>query len=91
MTDHPSTFNGGDVHTGNVDWDDYATLHLKEGGDGLLSGLKAIESGTLAQMIARVVRMPAEERGRYVIEKAGDHRLSTAEIMALAARTDFPR
>jgi hypothetical protein len=34
--------------------------------------------------------MPEDERGNYVIQKAGDRRFEIGEIMALAARDDFP-
>jgi hypothetical protein len=33
---------------------------------------------------------PPADRDRFVIQKAGDHRLERAEIEALAARKDFP-
>lgn len=90
MTDHPTTFqgeNGG----GGMDWDDPATIHRKDDGQGVFDALKAIHRGTLAQMVAHIAALPAVERGDYVIQKAGDHRLDTSEIMALAARPDFPR
>ena len=89
MTDHPSTFKG-ETQAGGIDWNDHATIHLKEDGQGLLGGLKAIHSGTLAEMVAMVRNTPEREREKYVIQKAGDRKLGTREIMALADREDFP-
>ena len=90
MTDHPSTFKAVKTHSDGVDWNDHATVHLANDRQGLLDGLRAIHSGTLAEMVGMVSRMPAGERERYVIQKAGDRRLGTDEIMALAGRSDFP-
>lgn len=90
MTDHPSTFRGPAAHEPGVEWDDRAVLQLAENESGLLDGAKGLRSGTLAEMVSQVMAYPREERGRYVIEKLGDHRLDQAEIEALAAREDFP-
>ena len=90
MTDHPSTVQGETTSQG-IDWDDHATIHHKGDGQGVFDGLKALHRGTLAQMVTMIASMGESERGDYVIQKAGDHRLGTGEIMALAARPDFPR
>lgn len=90
MSDHPSTFKAEDTVSAGIEWDDHATLHQKDDGRGVLDGFKSLRRGTLAEMVAWVARMPEDERKNYVIQKAGDHRLDTAEIMALAARRDFP-
>lgn len=90
MTDHPSTFRGGTTVTGGVNWDDRAAIHRRDDGQGLLDGMKALNRGTLAEMVQMIADMPESERGDYVIQKAGDHKLETAEIMALADREDFP-
>lgn len=90
MTDHPSTFRAADTHQDGVEWNDHATIHRDHDGQGIFDGLKAIHRGTLAEMVAMISHMPEEERRLYVIQKAGDHKLNTAEIMALAARPDFP-
>ena len=91
MSDHPTTFNAEPADLQTVQWDDRASLHLAGDGGGVLDGGKGLGSGTLADMIARVMTYPSDERGKYVIEKAGDHRLTLAEIEALAARPDYPR
>ena len=87
---HPSTIKAQDTHREGIDWNDHATLHLKHDGQGLFDALKGIQRGTLAQLVTMVSNMPADERSKYVIQKAGDHQLGTSEIMALAAREDFP-
>ena len=73
-----------------VEWDDHSELHRKDDGGGVFSGLKSIRSGTLAELVGYVEHLPEDERGNYEIAKAGDHRLTIGEIMALAARPDFP-
>ncbi|WP_374405442.1 hypothetical protein [Pelagerythrobacter sp.] len=90
MADHPSTFNAADTHREGVQWDDRASIHEADDGQGLLDGGKGLRDGTLAEMIAQVMAYPPERRGDFVIQKAGDHRLERAEIEALAARSDFP-
>ncbi|MCB2052493.1 MAG: hypothetical protein KDE63_13800 [Novosphingobium sp.] len=73
-----------------VEWTDYATLHRKDDGEGVLYSLKAIRHGTLAELVAFIQSLPDADRDSYVIEKSGDHRLGAAEIRALAARSDYP-
>jgi hypothetical protein len=90
MTDHPGTFRGATTGTDSVDWDDRASIHRRDDGGGVFDAMKALNRGTLAEMVALILAMPADERGGYVIEKAGDHRLGPGEIMALAERDDFP-
>lgn len=89
MSHTPSTFGGEAARGPGVDWDDVASLH-RSGDAGVLSGLKAVRQGKLADMIRHVALLPEGERGAYVIERAGDHRLGTEEIMELYARPDFP-
>ncbi|USA40892.1 hypothetical protein [Pelagerythrobacter marinus] len=90
MTDHPSTYKAVRTHQEGVQWDDRASIHEADDGQGVLDGAKGLRSGTLAQMVAQVMAYPPERRGDFVIQKAGDHRLKRAEIEALAARDDFP-
>ena len=90
MTDHPSTYRAADTHSDGIAWDDRASIHRRGDGQGLLDGMKALNRGTLAEMVQMIADMPESERGDYVIQKAGDHKLDTAEIMALARRADFP-
>ncbi len=90
MSDHPGTFQGESTPPVDVEWDDHATLHMKGDGQGVLDGFKSVRSGTLAELVGFVQKLPANEQGLYVIQKAGDHMLTAAEIVALAARDDFP-
>ena len=87
---HPSTFKAVRTNPEGIAWDDHATVHKKDDGQGLFDPLKALQRGTFAEMVTLVSRMPEEQRGKYVIQKAGDHQVNGAEIMALAAREDFP-
>lgn len=87
---HPSTFKADCSHGAGFAWDDHASVHFKAGGQGVLNGLKGINRGTLAEMVALVLRKPVGEREKYVIQKAGDHTLEIAEILALARRADYP-
>lgn len=90
MTDHPSTFNATDTHHDGVQWDDRASIHGSDDGQGVLDGGKGLRSGTLAEMVAQIMAYPPERRSDFVIQKAGDHRMERDEIEALAARSDFP-
>lgn len=90
MTDHPSTYKAADTHHEGVDWDDRAWIHRADESGGVFDSSKRLHSGTLAEMVALMMNYPAYERGAYVIEKAGDRRLTRGEIEALAARRDYP-
>ena len=79
------------VNPAHVEWNDFAELHEKDDGAGILSGLTAIRQGTLAQLVRFVASLPEGERERYVIHKSGDHRLEIGEILLLSRRPDLPR
>ena len=87
---HPSTIKAENTHNEGIAWNDHATVHLRDDGQGIFDPLKAIHRGTLAEMVALVSHMPADQRGKYVIQKSGDHQLGTSEIMGLVDRPDFP-
>ncbi len=87
---HPSTFKAVRTTQDGIAWDDHATVHRKDDGQGLFDAMKGLNRGTLAEMVALIASMPEGDRGNFVIQKAGDHRLDTPEIMALAGRKDFP-
>jgi hypothetical protein len=87
---NPSTFKA-EPHASGPGWDDHAALHRSNDGGGLLSDLKAVRHGTLAELVRFVISLPEHEQQRYVIEKAGDHCLRIGEILALSRRPDFPR
>lgn len=90
MADHPSTFRGATGELDQIDWADRATIHLRDQGDGILQGMTALHSGSFAEMVEMIARMPAANRQAYVIQKAGDRLFGPAEIAELAARGDFP-
>ncbi|HQS97502.1 MAG: hypothetical protein B7Y31_13060 [Novosphingobium sp. 16-62-11] len=71
-------------------WSDHATVLRREAADGVFHGLATLHSGSFADMVRMVARMPEAERATLVIEKAGDRQYSPAEIMALHARADMP-
>lgn len=87
---HPSTYKAVRTHSVGIGWDDHATIHRRDDGHGVFDSLKGLYRGSLAEMVAMVSNMPEASRGNFVIQKAGDHLLDTAEIMALARRDDFP-
>ena len=91
MTDHPSTFKGDDNHAHGIQWDDRASLHRVDDGDGVLDAAKGLRSGTFAELIRHMMLMPEDERAQYCIEKAGDREYHAAEIADLSKRPDFPR
>lgn len=88
--DHPSTIGNPNDHTGAIDWDDQAALHLAGDSDGLLSGLTAVRHGSFGELVAQLMAMPEDERRRYVIEKAGDRQFGADEVADLAKRGDYP-
>lgn len=71
-------------------WTDHAVVMRREAADGLFHGFAALHSGSFADMVRLVSRMPADERAALVIEKAGDRQYNAAEIAALVSRADFP-
>jgi hypothetical protein len=89
MIDAPTTFRSEPPEGGLV-WSDYAELHRADDGGGVLSGLKALRHGTLAEMVRFVASLPETERAGYTILKGGDHLLHAGEIAGLARRADFP-
>jgi len=90
MTDHPSTFRGPEESGGQIDWDDAASVHRTDDGQGLLDGMKALHHGTFAEMVKLVSEMGEDHRSDYLVQKAGDRAYSAAEIMQLVKRPDFP-
>jgi hypothetical protein len=87
---NPSTFKAEPNSHSGPRWDEQASLHRSNDGGGLLSELKTLRHGSLAELIRYVAHLPEAEQGDYTIEKAGDHRLGIGEILALSRRSDFP-
>lgn len=88
---NPSTFRAEPNASSGPGWDDHAALHRIDDGGGLLSDLKSVRNGSLAELVRFVANLPESEQDRYSIEKAGDHRLGIGEIRALSRRPDFPQ
>jgi hypothetical protein len=87
---NPTTFKAESGKPSGMDWDDHATLHRGEDSAGVLSKLKIVRQGTLAELVRFVLSLPEGDRETYVIQKAGDHALKFGEIEALSRRPDFP-
>ena len=90
MTDHPSSFRAEGSHRNGIQWDDRASLHRIDDGDGVLSGAKGLRRGTFAELIRHLMALPPESRTDYCIEKSGDRAYQAREIEELARRPDFP-
>ena len=90
MTDHPSTYEGTQTGGTGIAWDDRASLHRKDDGDGVLSAAKALRQGSFAELIRHLMLLPKEERAAYVIEKSGDRTYTAQEVSNLAQHPDFP-
>lgn len=89
MTDHPSTFNGSTTPSGEMAWDDRASIVPADQKAELDGGVPLLR-GTFAEMIRHMTQLPDAERGGYVIQKSGDRAYSADEAMALASDPDFP-
>lgn len=87
---NPSTYKAEPSATSGPGWDDRAALHRDNDGGGVLSDMKAVRQGTLAELVRFVLNLREGERDKYVIQKAGDHILRIGEILALSRRSDFP-
>ena len=84
MTDHPSTFNGDTLHSGEQAWEDRASIVAT--GEGAATLMR----GSFAEMIRHIASMAEDERGGYEIRKAGDRVYTADEAMALASSPGFP-
>lgn len=74
-----------------VDWNAPATLlERSDGGSELYFDFQQLGSGTLAALVARVAAMPPADISRLLIDSGTAGMLTVAQIMALAAREDFP-
>jgi len=87
MSDHPGTIQAESSGPAGIDWSSHASIHLA-GGGGILEAFSGVHRGTLAQMVAMIRNMQPEERTKFVIHS--DHVMTLPEVMALAARPDFP-
>jgi len=91
MTDHPSTYKADDTNREGIQWDDRASLHCVDDGNGVLDASKGLRTGSFADLIRHMMLMPESDRAEYYIEKAGDREYHADEVAALSRRADFPR
>lgn len=90
MSDHPSTFNGGTTQSGELAWQDRASMLPVSQQAQVPGGGTPLLRGTFAEMIRHMAALPDEERQGYVIAKAGDREYTAQEAMELASHPDFP-
>ena len=88
MTDHPSTYGADETFREGIQWDDRASIHKKDDGQGLFDAMKGLHRGSFAEMVRMLAAMP--DRDEFVIQKAGDRAFSAAEAVELSKRDDFP-
>ncbi len=91
MADHPTTYEAEPAQTGQVAWNDRASLHRADDGQGVLDGGKGLLNGTFAEIINHIMLLPEADRDQYVIQKAGDRAYTAAEAVRLAGQPDFPK
>lgn len=90
MTDHPGTFKGDTVPSGEQAWDDRAVIVPAAQDARLSGGGVPLLRGTFAEMVRHIAQLPEGDRQGYVIQKAGDRTYGADEAMALASTPDFP-
>jgi len=70
-------------------WNDHATIVPRDAG-GVLHAFAVLHSGTFAEMVRLMARMPESDRAELIIEKSGDRHYGPAEALDLFKRADFP-
>jgi hypothetical protein len=74
-----------------LDWNAPAKLIARsDSGSELSYEFRDVQNGTLAAMVAAVRDMDATERSRVLLDAGGQGTFPVGEILALAARADFP-
>lgn len=77
--------------TDTIDWQAPATmLERDDSGSDRDIDFRTIASGPLATLVAQVLAMQPAERARIVIDRGIAGTIAFNDIMALAARNDFP-
>ncbi|WP_333836208.1 hypothetical protein [Novosphingobium sp.] len=71
-------------------WRDHATIVTRDAAGSVLHGFAVLHSGTFAEMVRLMARMPEADRSELVIEKSGDRSYGPQEAVELFARSDFP-
>jgi hypothetical protein len=71
-------------------WNDHATIVPRDAAGSVLHGFAVLHSGTFAEMVRLMGRMPEADRIELIIEKSGDRHYGPAEALELFKRADFP-
>ncbi|KPF55526.1 hypothetical protein J2792_000573 [Novosphingobium capsulatum] len=71
-------------------WNDHATIVTRDAAGSVLHGFAVLHSGSFAEMVRMMGRMPEADRNDLVIEKSGDRSYGPAEALELFKRADFP-
>ena len=64
-------------------WNDHATIVPRDAAGSVLHGFAVLHSGTFAEMVRLMGRMPEADRAELIIEKSGDRNYGPAEAVAL--------
>jgi hypothetical protein len=74
-----------------IDWTRPCILHARsDTGSEMYFDFEKIDEGPLSTMIGKVAAMTPEDRSRVIVDVTGQGNLTVGEVMALAARPDFP-
>lgn len=77
--------------TEQVDWAQAATMYERDdSGSDRDIDFRVVAKASLGELVAKVVAMGAAERARIIIDRGPAGTIAFADIMALAARDDFP-
>ena len=75
----------------SIDWNGRASIQERsDEGSDMFFEFREVGQGTLAEMVRRVVAMPAQERARVVIDAGATGTMNVHDIVALSQRPDFP-
>jgi hypothetical protein len=74
-----------------IDWNAPAKLiERQDAGSDLYFDFNQLSEGALVDLVRAVVAKPAADRARLVIDAGGVGTFNIGDILALAAREDFP-
>lgn len=74
-----------------MDWTGPARLHERDdSGSDMYFDFRVLKEGTLAQLVAHVASLDGDARARLVIDSSQTGSIGISDILALAARDDFP-
>lgn len=75
-----------------VDWQARTVLQQRDdAGSDMFVQFETLGEGSLADMVARVMAMPLQDRARIVLDVAGRGMLDVGQVTELSRRTDFPQ